>query len=92
MGCAIETIRITLGSTYLDESRGSIPSIPVFFSGFVWRKDHQGSKFRGGSDIRKDTTKLVPMLQQLGMRHVNYGLKPEYFNLAGRVLIEAALS
>ncbi|CAJ1375010.1 unnamed protein product [Effrenium voratum] len=36
----------------------------------------------------QDTTKLVPMLQQLGMRHVNYGLKPEYFNLAGRVLIE----
>ena len=36
----------------------------------------------------QDTAKLVPMLQQLGMRHVGYGLKPEYFNLAGKVLIE----
>ncbi|CAJ1338686.1 unnamed protein product [Effrenium voratum] len=36
----------------------------------------------------QDTGKLVPMLQQLGMRHVNYGLKAEYFNLAGKILIE----
>lgn len=36
----------------------------------------------------QDTAKLVPMLQQLGMRHVGYGLKPEYFDLAGKVLIE----
>ena len=36
----------------------------------------------------QDTAKLVPMLQQLGMRHVGYGLKPEYFDLAGKILIE----
>jgi len=36
----------------------------------------------------QDTAKLVPMLQQLGMRHVGYGLKAEYFDLAGKVLIE----
>eukprot|EP00438_Fugacium_kawagutii_P005329 Skav210303 [mRNA] locus=scaffold475:167736:168416:- [translate_table: standard] len=36
----------------------------------------------------QDTSRLVPMLQQLGMRHVGYGLKPEYFDLAGKVLIE----
>ena len=36
----------------------------------------------------QDTAKLVPMLQQLGMRHVGYGLKAEYFDLAGKILIE----
>ena len=36
----------------------------------------------------QDCGKLVPNLQQLGVRHVGYGLKPEYFNIAGRVLIE----
>ena len=36
----------------------------------------------------QDCSKLVPSLQQLGIRHVAYGLKPEYFNLAGKVLIE----
>ena len=36
----------------------------------------------------QDTARLVPMLQQLGMRHVGYGLKSEYFDLANKVLIE----
>ena len=36
----------------------------------------------------QDTARLVPMLQALGMRHVGYGLKSEYFDLAGKVLIE----
>ena len=30
----------------------------------------------------QDCAKLVPNLQQLGIRHVGYGLKPEYFNIA----------
>ena len=36
----------------------------------------------------QDTAKMVPMLQQLGMRHVGYGLKVEYFDLAGAVLLD----
>ena len=36
----------------------------------------------------QDTSKMVPMLQQLGMRHVAYGLKSEYFETAGTVIID----
>eukprot|EP00930_Biecheleria_cincta_P093271 TRINITY_DN8351_c0_g1_i2.p1 TRINITY_DN8351_c0_g1~~TRINITY_DN8351_c0_g1_i2.p1 ORF type:complete len:329 (-),score=70.02 TRINITY_DN8351_c0_g1_i2:280-1194(-) len=35
-----------------------------------------------------DFDRLVPMLQQLGMRHVGYGLNPEYWRLAEKVLLE----
>ena len=31
---------------------------------------------------------MVPMLQQLGMRHVGYGLKADYFETAGTVLLD----
>eukprot|EP00930_Biecheleria_cincta_P097781 TRINITY_DN89462_c0_g1_i1.p1 TRINITY_DN89462_c0_g1~~TRINITY_DN89462_c0_g1_i1.p1 ORF type:complete len:151 (-),score=34.52 TRINITY_DN89462_c0_g1_i1:397-849(-) len=35
-----------------------------------------------------DVNELVPMLNQLGMRHVGYGLKPEYVQLAGTILVD----
>jgi len=36
----------------------------------------------------QDTAKMVPMLRELGLRHVGYGLKVEYFDLAGAILLE----
>ena len=36
----------------------------------------------------QDGGRLVPMLQQLGMRHASYGLKPGYFHLAGKILVD----
>mmetsp|Transcript_65910 Transcript_65910/g.155227 ORF Transcript_65910/g.155227 Transcript_65910/m.155227 type:complete len:434 (-) Transcript_65910:301-1602(-) len=36
----------------------------------------------------QDCAKLVPNLQTLGVRHVSYGLKAEYLNIANKVLIE----
>jgi hemoglobin-like flavoprotein len=52
----------------------------------LWAKviDAVGSAVAGMHEINK----LVPMLTQLGMRHVGYGLKPEYVQLAGKILID----
>lgn len=52
----------------------------------LWAKvvDAVGSAVAGLHDFNR----LVPMLQQLGMRHVGYGLKPEYWRLAEKVLVE----
>jgi len=36
----------------------------------------------------QDTCRLVPMLQQLGIRHAGYGLKESYFHLAGKILVD----
>eukprot|EP00440_Ansanella_granifera_P062413 gb/GFBE01067671.1/.p1 GENE.gb/GFBE01067671.1/~~gb/GFBE01067671.1/.p1 ORF type:complete len:448 (+),score=77.94 gb/GFBE01067671.1/:1-1344(+) len=51
----------------------------------LWAKviDAIGSAVAGLHDV----TKLVPMLHQLGMRHVGYGLKPEYFQVAEKVMV-----
>lgn len=35
----------------------------------------------------KDLDKLVPVLQQLGARHVGYGVVPEHFDIVGKALI-----
>jgi len=52
----------------------------------LWAKviDAVGSAVAGLHDVNK----LVPMLNQLGMRHVGYGLKPEYVQLAGTILVD----
>jgi len=52
----------------------------------LWAKvvDAVGSAVSGLHDFNR----LVPMLQQLGMRHVGYGLKPEYWRIAEKVLVE----
>jgi len=52
----------------------------------LWAKvvDAVGSAVAGLHDFNR----LVPMLQQLGMRHVGYGLKPEYWRVAEKVLVE----
>lgn len=52
----------------------------------LWAKviDAVGSAVAGLHDVNK----LVPMLIQLGMRHVGYGLKPEYVQLAGTILVD----
>jgi len=52
----------------------------------LWAKviDAVGSAVAG----LHDPNKLVPMLQQLCMRHVGYGLKTQYFELAAKILIE----
>eukprot|EP00930_Biecheleria_cincta_P077404 TRINITY_DN6469_c0_g1_i1.p1 TRINITY_DN6469_c0_g1~~TRINITY_DN6469_c0_g1_i1.p1 ORF type:complete len:380 (-),score=89.18 TRINITY_DN6469_c0_g1_i1:120-1259(-) len=53
----------------------------------LWGKfiDAVGSAVAGMHDLQM----LVPMLQQLGMRHLGYGLEPHYFKVAEKVLIEA---
>jgi len=52
----------------------------------LWAKvvDAVGSAVAGLQDINK----LAPQLQQLGWRHVGYGLKPEYWRVAEQVLVE----
>jgi len=52
----------------------------------LWAKvvDAVGSAVAGLQDIKK----LAPQLQQLGMRHVGYGLKAEYWRVAEKVLVE----
>jgi len=52
----------------------------------LWAKviDAIGSAVAGLQDV----SRLVPMLQQLGMRHVGYGLKTEYFVVAEKVMVE----
>eukprot|EP00930_Biecheleria_cincta_P093273 TRINITY_DN8351_c1_g1_i1.p1 TRINITY_DN8351_c1_g1~~TRINITY_DN8351_c1_g1_i1.p1 ORF type:complete len:399 (+),score=86.61 TRINITY_DN8351_c1_g1_i1:62-1198(+) len=52
----------------------------------LWAKfvDAVGSAVAGLHDFNR----LVPMLQQLGMRHLGYGLKPEYWRVAEKVLVE----
>lgn len=58
--------------------------IPRHFASF----GQNSSRWLAVQLLESKTAKLVPMLQQLGMRHVGYGLKPEYFDLAGKILIE----
>jgi len=52
----------------------------------LWAKfvDAIGSAVAGLHDFNR----LVPQLQKLGMRHVGYGLKPEYWRVAEKVLME----
>jgi len=52
----------------------------------LWAKviDAVGSAVAG----LHDPNKLVPMLQQLGMRHFGYGMRTEYFQMAAKILIE----
>ena len=36
----------------------------------------------------QDGVRLVPMLQELGVRHAGYGLQASYFHLAGKILVD----
>ncbi|GAB5560577.1 MAG: globin family protein [Synoicihabitans sp.] len=42
-----------------------------------------GAAVRGLDDLKS----LVPILQQMGARHVNYGVKPEHYSTVGSALL-----
>jgi len=68
----------------IDEDEDDLDNSPALRK--LWAKviDAVGSAVAGLQDVGK----LVPMLQKLGMRHVNYGMKVEYFRVAEKILIE----
>jgi len=68
----------------IDEDQDDLDNSPALRK--LWAKviDAVGSAVAGLQDVGK----LVPMLQKLGMRHVNYGMKVEYFRVAEKILIE----
>jgi len=67
-----------------DEDENDLDNSPALRK--LWAKviDAVGSAVAGLQDVGK----LVPMLQQLGVRHFSYGMKEEYFQDASAVLIE----
>jgi len=68
----------------IDEDEDDLDNSPALRK--LWAKviDAVGSAVAGLQDVGK----LVPMLQKLGMRHLNYGMKEKYFRIAEKILIE----
>jgi len=67
-----------------DEDENDLNNSPAMRK--LWAKviDAVGSAVAG----LHDPNQLVPMLQQLGMRHFGYGLKTQFFQMAAKILIE----
>mmetsp|Transcript_44058 Transcript_44058/g.79204 ORF Transcript_44058/g.79204 Transcript_44058/m.79204 type:complete len:369 (+) Transcript_44058:75-1181(+) len=64
-----------------DDDLDNSPALRKLFAKVI---DAVGSAVAGLHDVGK----LVPMLEKLGMRHLGYGMKDEYFQDAATVLIE----
>lgn len=65
------------------------PSLKPMFKGDIVE---QGSKLMTMLDaaikLLDDPDKLIPAVQKLGQRHVNYGVKPEHYSTVGAALLK----